>query len=283
MNKRLFLILREEQLAGEAANRMIAACKLHDISCIPILIEQELPSISPPPSKNDAFLVRTKHSAAKNHMNYFFSAGCKNIFLDFYKDLHDDEYSIIETLKQAGLPTIPQIRGALYERNVLKDVEKTFGGFPLVIKVTGSQTGRNVMRVDSWESLLSVSSFLYHNIEPHKVIYQQYIPHDRQGRLVVFGDKVIASIEFQKNDSDFRLNTGVHKKVAVTYPKEIQQMAVKATHATGTIFGGVDIMFSHDGRHYIAEVNTPCAFARTQDVTGIDINQIILKHFFDLS
>jgi glutathione synthase/RimK-type ligase-like ATP-grasp enzyme len=61
------------------------------------------------------------------------------------------------------------------------------------------------------------------------------------------------------------------------YPKEIEKLAIKATHAYGWEFGGVDIMF--DGKKaFVSEVNFPCNFVRAQNVLKQDIALEMVKY-----
>jgi glutathione synthase/RimK-type ligase-like ATP-grasp enzyme len=80
-----------------------------------------------------------------------------------------------------------------------------------------------------------------------KVILRKFISHTSQGRLVVVGDKVVASdIATMSITHDFRSNVGDDKTriwEIHTYDKHIESIAIQAVHSYGVEFGGVDILF----------------------------------------
>ncbi len=155
------------------------------------------------------------------------------------------------------------------DRKVLLEVVEELGGFPVILKAMGGSHGVGVMRLDSPESLFSVSDFARHG--GSELLLKEYCSVRSSARLIVLGDKVIDSIEYSAPKGDFRSNEGASPNVSPRrFDTEVEQLAVHATNAQGLEFGGVDIMLTDDGPK-VAEVNFPCFFPRCQMLTGTDI------------
>lgn len=174
---------------------------------------------------------------------------------------------------RVGIPHPRVIYTTDTSTTALKKVTDTLG-LPLVIKtITGGTRGQGVAIVDTMNALKSVSDMLVSR--GVDFLYQKLIPetHGRSVRAIVIGDRVIASYEMRIPPTlDFRSNStgGKAKRYPITLSEVDQQMVMRAVHAIGFEFGGVDLLFGPDG-FLIAEVNCPCNFANTQDFTGVDI------------
>lgn len=204
---------------------------------------------------------------------------CVSVYSDYTNGINKTKHEFLIQEKKS-LPIIKTIVDVPNDAKLLKKYVDYLNGFPVVIKATGGSHGRGIMKIDSWESLLSVSDFL--NSEPLQLtcsdyIMREFIDHSEQARLVVLENKVIASKENRKNSDDFRLNKNI-KESAKKYSSEIEKTAIRAVNSLGWRFGGVDILIGDNGKHYIAEVNLPCNFARTQLLTGIDIAGIMIDY-----
>lgn len=175
-----------------------------------------------------------------------------------------------------GIP-VPKTASFLpRDRSKLMEVVEQLGGFPIVLKALGGSHGVGVMRLDSYESLFSVSDYLL--AQGGRFVLKEYIDVTSSARLIVLGDNVIDSIKYQANRGDFRSNEGAVPNVsAATFSSEIQQVAIRAVRAMGLEFGGVDILISGD-KHYVAEVNFPCFFPRCQMLTGVDISGMMIDY-----
>lgn len=170
---------------------------------------------------------------------------------------------------------LPEDRSSL-----LKSVEY-LGGFPIIIKALGGSHGVGVMKIDSKQSLFSVSDFL--RGQGGIYVMKEFCNIKSTARIIVLGDKVIDSIEYIAKNDDFRSNEGTHPNVvAKKFTTEIEELAIKATHALGLEFGGVDIMITNDGAK-VAEVNYPCFFPRCQMLTGTDIAGMMIDYLLEKS
>ena len=163
--------------------------------------------------------------------------------------------------------------------SLMDKVEKV-GGFPLVVKdkVPGGH-GVGVIKVESLESLQSITRLILAQGRNESFQIQQFIPHPRHARLIVLGEKVIDSIAYNGNDYDFRTNRS-RDEIKVEYwkfPEAVEQTAIAATRANLVEYGGVDII-DDDGDLYVLEVNNPCYFARAQLCTGYPTSERMIEY-----
>ncbi len=156
-----------------------------------------------------------------------------------------------------------------------RQLTKVLGEPPYIIKLNGSFMGTGTIKADSYASLISIIDYL----RDRKVDFmiREYIPVTKSARLVVLGDKVIASMEFKAPVHDFRSNVKGNTSTIKQFSKKITDMAIHATHALGFEFGGVDILW-HNKTPYVAEVNFPCVFVTATRKTEVDIASLVIKY-----
>lgn len=157
------------------------------------------------------------------------------------------------------------------DRQLLKNYVDYLGGFPIIIKATGSTRGIGTMKIDSWQNLVSTVDYLITTGD--KFILRQFIKAKSGCRLMVLGNEVIAGADFEMNKDDFR-NAVDLTQVNYTkrsYPETINQTAIKATHLANVEFGGVDFLEDEKGNFYLLEVNFPTGFSGLIDVCGVNI------------
>lgn len=172
---------------------------------------------------------------------------------------------------------IPTIFNVSTNRTLLDKYVKVLGGFPIVIKLAGGSHGVGVIRVDSSASLYSLMDML--SGQKARAIMRKYIQHYECARLAVLNGRVIDSIAYPVQKSDFRTNTGFELHPYVKkYSQDIEQLAIDAVEVLGCEFGGVDVLISDTEPPYVAEVNTPFYFTRSQQVSGADIAGMLIDH-----
>jgi len=173
--------------------------------------------------------------------------------------------------KHLGLPVVPTIPFRLVDDEFDEALEY-LGGFPMVVKINGSQNGVGVMKLDSKSSLRSVLDYL--SSYDSDIWLRKFISHIYQARVIVVGDKVVGGHKNFPVKDDFRTNVtnhGERQYESATFPEEMENVAIRAVHSSGRYYGGVDLLVTETEEFYIAEVNTPCAFGLTERVTGQDI------------
>lgn len=182
----------------------------------------------------------------------------------------------MQILASHGLP-IPKtmvVRSLDHFDNAIKEV----GGLPIVVKVPQASQGKGVAIVESKRSLSSSLSVLM-NHGAANVILQEYIEEANGSdlRIFVVGGKVIASMQRNAMDGDFRSN--VHqggKGDLVDITKEEKDISIQAAQVLGLDVAGVDIIRSKRGP-LIMEVNSSPGLAGITKVTGIDIAGKIIE------
>lgn len=151
-------------------------------------------------------------------------------------------------------------------RNVelLRKYVEQLGGFPVVVKVLGSSKGRGVIKVDSWQGLVSVVDYLLQSGQT--AILREFVHIDLPAysyRAVVLGEEVFVTYRLvQPDENDFRSNAGRHPKhwEVAALSEEEESLMVRAVRALGVEFGAVDFVRHVDRGVLIFEVNLPFYF-----------------------
>jgi glutathione synthase/RimK-type ligase-like ATP-grasp enzyme len=191
------------------------------------------------------------------------------------------KYSVIHD--RANLPVPKTIYNITPDRRLLRKYVDYLEGFPLIIKNQRSTRGIGTIKVESWQSLISIIDYLMTTNE--EFILRQFINNPGTARLIVLGDKVIASVFRENQFEDFRVSSG--EKSIVDYPKEynerVNNLAIQATHLANLETAGVDIVFDEAQNPYLLEINFPHNFVRPQQVTGVNIAEKMLLYLLEKS
>lgn len=188
------------------------------------------------------------------------------------------KYSIIHNKTDIPVPkTIFQIST---DRELLKNYVDNLGGFPLIIKATGSTRGIGTIKIESWQNLISTVDYLMTTGD--QFILREFIKNDGAARIIVLGNKVIAS-EFRDNlKNDFRVSGSKEKNY---YQKDFDdktyKIAIEATRIANLETSGVDIIFDKNNNPYLLEINTPFDFVPTQEVTNVDIAHLMVDYLIN--
>lgn len=123
--------------------------------------------------------------------------------------------------------------------------------FPYVAKSISGSNGNDNQLVASEEELRS--------LEIDQPVFQPFIPNEFDYRVIVAGDKVLLSYKRIRSvhTSDYKNNIGQGGRREMTsLPEELQHIAIKAAHAIGREFSGLDILTdSQTGESVVLEVN----------------------------
>ena len=104
--------------------------------------------------------------------------------------------------ESAGIPLPKTFYLASSAPTLLKKHVDRLGGFPVVVKVLGRSGGIGVMLAESMPSLRSLADFSI--AQGQNPLLCQYIPNAVHWRLIVLGDRVIASYRNKQVADDFR-------------------------------------------------------------------------------
>ncbi len=159
----------------------------------------------------------------------------------------------------------------------LDDVIEQAGGAPLIIKVARGTHGNGVVLAETKKAAQAVMQAFY--VEGVTFLVQEFIKESAGTdiRAFVVGGKVVASMERQSLDDDFRSNIhqgGSGKKVKLT--DEERKTAQKAARSMGLPVCGVDMMRSENGP-LVLEVNASPGFA-IETVTGQNVAGKIIEY-----
>lgn len=151
------------------------------------------------------------------------------------------------------------------------------GGAPLVIKLLEGTQGIGVVLAETQkaaESVLQAFMGLSTNI-----LVQEFIKESGGAdiRCLVVGGKVIAAMERQAPEGEFRSN--LHRGGSarlITLNAAERQMAVKAAKVIGLNVCGVDLLRSNRGP-LIMEVNSSPGLRGIEQVTGKDVAGMIIQ------
>lgn len=181
------------------------------------------------------------------------------------------------TLRQqyTGIPIVPTLfLDGSWKQLPVSDLEhyvEKVDGFPVILKQTGLSHGKGVQRIESAEQLSQAISTCSED-DLLKYTLRKYLASYRHARLIVLGNKVVDSIEYLVPEDDFRTNaTKDIKVVTQDFEDSINNIAIEAAKVSGVYFGGADVLIDQKTNiAYLAEFNTPCNFARAQNITGRD-------------
>lgn len=189
------------------------------------------------------------------------------------------KYSILHD--KAKIPAPKTIYQLSNERTLLHRYVAALGGFPLILKATGSTLGIGTIKVDNFQTLYSIADFLI--AKGLTFILRQYIVPKEVARLVVLGNEVIAANQKLIPEGDFRTSVAEQMPIPKKYPPEIEQMAISATRLLNFEQAGVDILIGVNEQPFLLEVNMPHSFVATQKATGIDIAFKMLEFLMNKS
>ncbi len=159
-----------------------------------------------------------------------------------------------------------------------KDLIKTVGGAPVVIKLLEGTQGKGVVLAETAKAAESVIN-AFKSLKAD-ILVQEFIKESAgvDLRCFVVGDKVVAAIERRAAKGEFRANIhlgGTGHNVKIT-PQE-RKLAVAAAKVVGLKVSGVDIIRAHDGPKVI-EVNSSPGLEGVEGTTAKDIAGLMFEH-----
>jgi len=186
-----------------------------------------------------------------------------------------DKLRSMQILARAGVG-IPK---TVFSRGTAQvdDLIDQAGGTPLIIKVARGTHGNGVVLAETRKAAKAVMQAFY--VEGVNFLVQEFIEESAGTDIRAFmvGGKVVASMQRQSLDDDFRSN--IHQGgegKAVKLSDEERKTAQKAAKAMGLPICGVDMMRSERGP-LVLEVNSSPGFA-IEEVTGRNVAEKILDY-----
>ncbi|MFM2170403.1 MAG: ribosomal protein S6--L-glutamate ligase [Verrucomicrobiota bacterium] len=175
--------------------------------------------------------------------------------------------------KGIGLP----VTGFAHSIDATSELISMCGGAPLVVKLLQGTQGMGVVLAETKKAAESV-------IEAFKevradILVQEYIAESKGAdiRCIVLGKKVIAAMERQGIDGEFRSNLhrgGKAKKISIT--AEERKTAIKAAKVMGLNLAGVDLLRSNRGP-LVIEVNSSPGLEGIENATNKNCADAIIQ------
>lgn len=158
------------------------------------------------------------------------------------------------------------------------EVIELAGGAPVIIKVARGTHGNGVVLAETRKAAKAVMQAFF--VEGVSFLVQEFIEESAGSdiRALVVGGRVVASIERQNLDDDFRSNThqgGIGKAVKLT--DEEQKTAIRAAKAMGLPICGVDMLRSKNGP-LVLEVNSSASIKTPEQVTTRNVAEKIIEY-----
>jgi ribosomal protein S6--L-glutamate ligase len=156
---------------------------------------------------------------------------------------------------------------------------RAIGKFPMVMKLLQGAQGIGVMLGHDRSSVESMISTLF-NFD-QDVLLQAYVKESSGSdvRVLVVGNKVVASMRRQAKKGEFRAN--VHRggwgEALHRLPKAYERMALAAAKAVGLDIAGVDLLESSKGP-LLLEINSSPGFQELEKATGINVAEQMVRH-----
>lgn len=186
-----------------------------------------------------------------------------------------DKLRSMQLLARAGVG-IPK---TVFSRETaeVEDLIEQAGGTPLIIKVARGTHGNGVVLAETRKAAQAVMQAFY--VEGVSFLVQEFIAESAGSdiRAIVVGGSVVASMQRQSLDDDFRSNLhqgGEGTPVKLT--DEERKTAQKAAKAMGLSICGVDMIRSDRGP-LVLEVNASPGFG-IEKVTGRNIAEKIIEY-----
>lgn len=189
-----------------------------------------------------------------------------------------DKLRSLQLLSKAGVG-IPK---TVFSRNTtdIDELLDQIGGTPVIIKLARGTHGNGVVLAETKKAAKSVlQAFYLHNEDGTNILLQEFVKESAGTdiRAFVVGGKVVASMQRQSLDDDFRSN--IHQGgegTIVKLTEEERKTVQKAAKAMGLAICGVDIMRSDRGP-LVLEVNSSPGFG-IEKVTGRNVASKIVEY-----
>jgi RimK family alpha-L-glutamate ligase len=185
-----------------------------------------------------------------------------------------DKFYTTALLQEAGLPTPETVvcegtAEAMAAAQAMGDV---------IIKPIFGSMGHGMVRVSDPD----VAFRVVRSLEQLRIVFyvQRAVDHGgRDVRVFVIGGRVLGAIERRAPEGQWRTNVSLGGSARpFALPPSWEQLALRATAATGADYAGVDLLPSRDGTVFVLEVNGIPGWQGLKEATGIDVAGAIVDH-----
>lgn len=182
----------------------------------------------------------------------------------------------LQIMDRKGIP-IPETLFSINPYNI-EDQIRILGGPPVIIKIQEGTHGVGVILAETKKSAKSIIDTFYKM--DTSILLQEYVEeaNGEDIRIIVVGDRVIASMKRTSDLDEFRSNVhrgGITETIKIT--EKEKKIALDASRYLGLGVAGVDLMRSKKGPVLI-EVNASPGLKGIEAATGINVAKNIIQY-----
>ncbi len=176
-----------------------------------------------------------------------------------------DKYHTLALMADAGLPVPETVVTERFDEALAAFDE--LGGDVVVKPLFGAE-GRGMVRVTDRDTAYRV----FRALEMSRYVFylQAFVPHGRVDiRVFTVGGRAVAAMKRRGEGWKANIANGASGE-ALALDDELSDMGVRAAHAVGAVYAGVDILPLDGGGYEVIEVNTIPGWRGLQRATGFD-------------
>jgi len=170
-------------------------------------------------------------------------------------------------------------------KTILEQVKEAEIKFPLIMKTLRGSKGVGVLFIDSERGLDSIVQLINKQDEDADLLVQEYIKTDYDVRVLVLGDKILATMKRPVIEGDFRSNVSQGSKPEKIKLTELEiEESLKAAKAVNGLWTAVDFIPSKNREKeppFMLEVNSSPGTEGMEEATGMNIAKDVIKFFQD--
>ena len=193
-----------------------------------------------------------------------------------------DKFRTYIKLKDYGLtqPKTVLVPNEDFLKTAVKNLDTKF---PIIMKTLRGSKGVGVLFIESERALTSIVQLMYKTDSNADLLIQEYIKTKFDVRAIVLDGQIIATMEREVVEGDFRSNVSQGAKVKSYKLTELEtEQVLLAAKALGGIFSAVDFIASKNPQKnppYILEVNSSPGTEGIEEASKKNIVKDILEHF----
>ncbi len=199
-------------------------------------------------------------------------------------ELAGDKYRTYLRLQDFGL-TQPKTVLIPNENGIETAFKNLDTKFPIIMKTLRGSKGVGVLFIESERGLNSLVQLLFKQDSQSDILIQEYKKTDFDVRVLVLGGKIIATMQRDVLEGDFRSNYTQGAKVKTYNLSELEiEQCLLAAKAIGGMFTAVDFIPSENTKKdppYILEVNSSPGTEGIEEANKKNIVKDVITYFND--
>ena len=156
---------------------------------------------------------------------------------------------------------------------------------PIIMKTLRGSKGVGVLFIESEKALDSIVQLIYKQDPDTDLLLQEYIKTDYDVRVLVLGNKVLATMKRPVIEGDFRSNVSQGSKPEKLKLTELEiEESLKAAKAVNGVWTAVDFIPSKNREKeppFVIEVNSSPGTEGMEEASGQNISKEIIEFFAD--